>query len=121
MSDSNGAEISQWMARETLAEHLAPLLSRYDVKWRGHGVIYVDHEQYNIITAHRILADLSASLGVPIQLVRSRLVDLGWFNDVRSTLPVRDGIARIIDKLPSWEADEPEDDDPETNEEYDQD
>jgi hypothetical protein len=49
------------------------------------------------------------------------LVDLGWFNDVRSTLPVRDGIARIIDKLPSWEADEPEDDDPETNEEYDQD
>lgn len=121
MSDSSGAEISQWMVKETLAEHLTPLLALYDVKWRGHGVIYVDHEQYNIITAHRILADLSASLGVPIQLVRSRLVDLGWFNDVRSTLPVRDGVARVIEKLASSEADEPEEDDHETNEEYDQD
>ena len=116
MSGSNGAEISQWMVKETLAEHLMPLLARYDVKWRGHGVIYVDHEQYNIITAHRILADLSASLGVPIQLVRSRLVDLGWFNDVRNTLPVRDGVARIIDKLASLEVK-----DPETDEEYGQD
>ncbi|VVP43999.1 hypothetical protein PS862_05036 [Pseudomonas fluorescens] len=116
MSDSNGEEISYWMAKETLAEHLAPLLVHYDVKWRGHGVIYVDHEQYNIDTAHRVLADLSASLGVPIPLVRSRLVDLGWFNDVRSILPVRDGVARVIDKLASWEAD-----DPETDEEYGQD
>ncbi|MBI6750380.1 hypothetical protein [Pseudomonas syringae] len=121
MSDSSGAEISQWMVKETLAEHLAPLLARYDVKWRGHGVIYVDHEQYNIKTAHCILAELSASLDVPIQLVRSRLVDLGWFNDVRSTLPVHDRVTRMIDKLTSWEADEPEEDDPETNEKYDQD
>ena len=87
MSDSSGAEISQWMVKETLAEHLMPLLARYDVKWRGHGVIYVDHEQYNIITAHRILADLSASLGVPIQLVRSRLVDLGSVSYTHLTLP----------------------------------
>lgn len=121
MSDSSGAEISQWMVMERLAEHLMPLLAHYDVKWRGHGVIYVDHEQYNIITAHRILADLSASLGVPIQLVRSRLVDLGWLNDVRRTFPVRDGVARVIDKLASWETDESEGDDLETNEEYDQD
>ena len=121
MCDSGGATVGQWMEVETLAEHLTPLLALYDVKWRGHGVIYVDHEQYNIITAHRILADLSASLGVPIQLVRSRLVDLGWFNDVRRTFPVRDGVARVIDKLASWETDEPEEDDPETNEEYDQD
>jgi len=121
MSDSNGAEISQWMVKETLAEHLAPLLARYDVKWRGHGVIYVDHEQYNISTAHRILADLSVSLGVPIQLVRSRLVELGWFNDVRNTLPVRDRVVRIVDEMKSWEAGEEEEDDSEANEEYDQD
>jgi hypothetical protein len=121
MSDSNGAEISQWMLKDTLAEHLEPLLARYDVKWRGHGVIYVNHEQYNISTAHRILADLSASLGAPIHLVRSRLVELGWLNDVRSTLPVRDGVARVIDKLASWESIESAEDDPETNEEYGQD
>lgn len=121
MCDSGGAAVGQWMEVETLAEYLMPLLALYDVKWRGHGVIYVDHEQYNIITAHMILTDLSVSLGVPIQLIRSRLVDLGWFNDVRSTPPVCKGIARIIDKLPSWEADESEEDDPETNEEYDQD
>jgi hypothetical protein len=121
MSELNGSEISHWMVEETLAEHLEPLLARYDVKWRGHGVIYVDHEQYNINTAHRILADLSASLGVPIQLVRTRLIELGWLNDVRSTLPVRDGVARVIGKLESWESSEPEEDDPETNEEYGQD
>ena len=120
MIDSSGAELSQWMVKETLAEHLAPLLTRYDVKWRGHGVIYVDHEQYNISTAHRILTDLSVSLGVPIQLVRSRLVELGWFNDVRNTLPVRDRVVRLVDEMKSWEADE-EEDESEANEEYGQD
>ncbi|MNU97765.1 hypothetical protein D3C71_878530 [compost metagenome] len=121
MTDSNGAELSQWMVKETLAEHLAPLLTRYDVKWRGHGVIYVDHEQYNISTAHRVLTDLSASLGVPVQLVRSRLVELGWFNDVRNALPVQDRVVRMVDDMKSWEADEEEEDDFEENEEYDQD
>lgn len=121
MNDSSGAEISQWMVKETLAEHLAPLLERYDVKWRGYGVIYVDHEHYNINTAHRILVDLSASLGAPIQLVRSRLVELGWLNDVRSVLPIQNDVTRVIDKLASWAVDVPEEDDPEINEEYDQD
>lgn len=121
MCDSGGATVGQWMEVEILAEHLTPLLALHDVKWRGHGVIYVDHEQYSIITAHRILVDLSASLGAPIQLVRSRLVDLGWLNDVRSTLPVRVGVTRIIDKRPLWDPDDPAEDDPDTNEEYDQD
>lgn len=121
MNESSGAEISQWMVKETLAEHLTPLLAHYDVKWRGHGVIYVDHQQYNIITAHRILADLSASLGVPIEMVRSRLVDLGWLNDIRRTFPARLGVASIIDKFASWESAQPDEDVPEPNEEHDQD
>ncbi len=121
MSDSGGVEISQWMVKETLAEHLMPLLALYDVKWRGHGIIYVDHEQYNIHTAHCILSDLSVSLDVPMQVVRSRLVDLGWFNDVRNSLPVSDGVTRIIERLASRGADDSEGDDPETNEEHDQD
>jgi len=121
MSDLNGSEISHWMVKEKLAEHLEPLLARYDVKWRGHGVIYVDHEQYNISTAHRILADLSASLGVPIHLVRSRLVELGWFNDVRSKLAVRERVVQVVDEIKSWDADENEEDDSESNELYGQD
>lgn len=121
MSDSSGAEISQWMVEEALAAHLAPLLERHDVKWRGHGHIYVDYQHDNIYTAHIILTELSANLGVPVQLIRSRLVELGWLNDVRSTLPVRDGVARVIDTLASWESSESEEDDPETNEEYGQD
>ncbi len=116
MSDSNGAEVSQWMVKETLAEHLAPLLEHYDVKWRGYGIIYVNHEHYNIDTARRILSDLSASLGVWTHLVRSRLVDLGWLNDVRDALPVRDDVARIFDNLASRATDEPE-----MDEEYDED
>lgn len=46
MSDLTGLEIS----RQTLEAHLKPVLERYDVKWRGHGVIYVDYEHYNIQT-----------------------------------------------------------------------
>lgn len=99
MSDSSEAKIANWMERETLAEYLVPLCVRYDVKWRGHGIIYVDHEQYNVATAQMILADLSSCLGVSKKLVRSRLMELGWLNDARSALPVRDATARVIDKL----------------------
>lgn len=121
MNDSSGEEISQWMVKETLAEHLAPLLERYDVKWRGYGVIYVDHEHYNISTARQILVDLSASLGAPIHLVRSRLVDLGWLNDVRGAALVRNDVAHIVDRLESWGVDAHEEDDSELNDEYDED
>ncbi|MOA43155.1 hypothetical protein D3C78_1652810 [compost metagenome] len=99
MSDSTGSEISQWMLKETLAAHLEPLLKRYDVKWRGHGVIYVDHEQYNIQTLHQILAALSVDLGVPSQAIRSRLIELGWLNDVRSVLPARSRVEHVVDSL----------------------
>lgn len=59
MSDLTSSEIS----RETLEAYLKPVLERYDVKWRGHGVIYVDYEHYNIQTLHLILNDLSYDLG----------------------------------------------------------
>lgn len=121
MSDSNEAKVANWMEKETLAEHLEPLRERYDVKYRGHGIIYIDHEQYNIVTAQKILADLSSYLGVSKELIRSRLIELGWLIDVRSVLPVRDGAARVIDKLESLAADEPEEDDPEMDEENDRD
>ncbi|HBO4336422.1 hypothetical protein ACQYZX_24205 [Pseudomonas aeruginosa] len=121
MSDSNEAKIANWMEKETLAEHLEPLLERYDVKYRGHGIIYVDHEQYNIVTIQQILADLSSYLGVSKELIRSRLIELGWLIDARRVLPVRDSAARVIDNLESWAADEPEEDDPEMDEQYDRD
>jgi hypothetical protein len=120
MGDSNGAKVAEWMTAETLAEHLVPLLEHYDVKWRGHGLIYVDHEQYNIVTAQRILADLSACLGVSIELVRSRLIELGWLTDARSTLRVRDYVACVIDKQEPWSTYVPEVDDPEMDEEHEQ-
>lgn len=119
MSDSNGAKAAQWMAAETLEEHLEPLLKHYDVKWRGHGRIYVDHEQYNIVPAHRILTDLSARLGVPIQRVHSRLVELGWLIDVRSALPDPNEAVRAAVKERAWAA--AHEDAPEMDEEYDQD
>ena len=118
MDDSGGAKVVQWMVAETLAEHLEPLLKRHDVKWRGHGVIYIDHEHYNIYTAHQVLVDLSMSLGVPIQLVRSRLVELGWLNDVRNAVPIKDDVTRVVERLASWALDAQEEDDPDMNEEY---
>ena len=34
MSDSNEAKVAKWMEKETLAEHLGPLLERYDkIPW----------------------------------------------------------------------------------------
>ncbi|HBO3966217.1 TPA: hypothetical protein L4T57_004294 [Pseudomonas aeruginosa] len=121
MSDSNEAKVAKWMEKETLAEHLGPLLERYDVKYRGHGIIYVDHEQYNILTIQQILADMSSYLGVSKELIRSRLIDFGWLIDVRRVLPVRDSAARVIDNLESWAADEPEENDPEMDDQYDRD
>jgi len=99
MSDLTGPETSHWMRKETLAAHLVPLLERYDVKWRGHGVIYVDHEHYNIQTLHQILAVLSVDLGVPTQAIRSRLIELGWLNDVRSVLPAKSRVEHVVDSL----------------------
>ncbi|AZF54418.1 hypothetical protein C4J85_3950 [Pseudomonas sp. R4-34-07] len=83
MADSFVPKVPDWMDARTLAEHLVPLLEYYDVKWRGHGFIYVNHESYNIVTAQQILADLSTDLGVSVHEVHSRLIALGWLNDVR--------------------------------------
>lgn len=109
---------SQWMAKETLAEYLAPLLDHYEVKWRGHGVIYVDHQDDNIQIAERILYRLSTTLGVPIGEVRSRLVELGWLNDVRHVTPIRNEVVRVFEDRGLWSTDDPEEDDPETNEDH---
>ena len=68
---------------EALAQHLAPLLATYEVKWRGHGVIYVDDEPYNIETAQRIIADLGRTLSLPAATVRQRLIDAQLLRDVR--------------------------------------
>jgi hypothetical protein len=121
MSDLGETKVANWMEKEILAEHLEPLRDRYDVKYRGHGIIYVDHEQYNILTAEKILADLSACLGASKELIRSRLIELGWLIDVRSDLSVGDGFAHVINKLEFWGADAPEEDDPEVGEHYDRD
>lgn len=114
----------QWMAAETLADHLVPLLKHHDVKCRGHGLIYIDHQHCNISTVHQLLVDLSISLGAPISLVRSRLVELGWLNDVRSSLPIQNNVRRVVERTAPWALDsdeEDEGDDPDMSEEYDRD
>lgn len=119
MSDSHETKFAKWMEKEILAEHLESLRQRYDVKYRGHGLIYVDHEQYNIVTAQKILADLSACLGVSKELIRFRLIELGWLIDVRSVLPIDDAVARVIDTLDPWAANAPDEDSPEIGEQDD--
>jgi len=95
MSDLTGLEIS----RQTLEAHLKPVLERYDVKWRGHGVIYVDYEHYNIQTLSLILNDLSRDLGVSAQVISSRLVELGLLNDVRGVQPAKNRVEHIVDSI----------------------
>lgn len=114
----------QWMAAENLADHLVPLLKHHDVKWRGHGIIYIDHQHDNICIAHQLLVDLSISLGAPISLVRSRLVELGWLKDIRSALPIQNNVSRGVESLAPWALDsdeEDEEDDPDMSEDYDRD
>jgi len=118
MSEANDEGISSWRGRESLARELVPLLELYDVKWRGHGWIYVDHQQDNVATAHRIVTDLSLSLGVPALQIRARLVELGWLRDVRYTVPPREERAPLPDELTAWD-DKSEEDYPESNEDDD--
>lgn len=85
---SNDAALrAQWSQERVLALHLKPLLDHYDLKWRGHGHIYVDHEEHNILAASMIISDLSAALGVPSASIRARLVELEWLRDDRDVLP----------------------------------
>lgn len=123
MGDASEEKVAQlqWMAAEALADHLAPLLKHHDVKWRGHGIIYIDHQHDNICTAHQLLVDLSVSLGAPISLVRSRLVELGWLNDVRSALPIQNDVRRVVESPAPWALDSDEKDDPDMSEDYDRD
>ncbi|MCF5743493.1 hypothetical protein [Pseudomonas tremae] len=109
MNESKKVEVESWMMLETLAEHLAPLLKHYDVKDRGHGAIYVDHQYYNIETSQRILISLSASLGVPVQLIRSRLIHVGWLKDIRSTRSTRKDVTLIAEQMASWDTARKED------------
>ena len=79
------SKIDQWSDEYVLDRHLTPLLKHYDVKWRGHGRLYVDHQRHNIETAQRVVTDLSLSLGVSTSLIGARLIQLNWLNDVRRT------------------------------------
>ncbi|MCY1267815.1 hypothetical protein D9M68_101940 [compost metagenome] len=78
---------AQWAQERVLAHHLKPLLELYDLKWRGHGHVYVDHQEHNVLAASMVLADLGAILGVPSAMIRARLIELGWLRDVRDTQP----------------------------------
>jgi hypothetical protein len=76
-----------WAQERVLAHHLKPLLALYDLKWRGHGHVYVDHQEHNVLAASKVLADMSVILGVPSAVIRARLIELGWLRDVRCTQP----------------------------------
>lgn len=121
MSKSNRKASETWRKKETLADHLEPLLKRYDVKYRGHGIIYVDHELYNIVTTQKILTDLSTSLGVPKESIRSRLVELGWLIDVRGTAFSQANTTHMISALKNWKNIEPAEYNTEPDEQFDQD
>ncbi|MGE6791003.1 hypothetical protein ACQKFS_03140 [Pseudomonas guineae] len=94
MSDSNG----EWAESESLAEHVMTLLDKYNIKWRKHGLIYVDHQPDNIATVNILLAELSKRLGVPSPLIHSKLIELKWLNDARYT-SARDDAGRVANNL----------------------
>ncbi|MBA1200924.1 hypothetical protein G7009_03895 [Pseudomonas capeferrum] len=96
-----GHERPYEVSDETLARHLLPLLEVYDVKWHGHGVIYVNDEPYNIETSVRIVADLSKCLGLPADVVRRRLIEARLLKDARKK-PLRSNAAQtVVDQLAS--------------------
>ncbi|MNG14985.1 hypothetical protein D3C84_987820 [compost metagenome] len=119
MDDSNGPKVAQWMAAETLAEHLEPLLEHYDVKNRNHGIIYVDHQPDNIETAQRILTDLSVHFGVSTHLIRAKLIGFDLLNDVRSSLPTPNEAVRVAVLARAWAT--AQEDACDMNEEHDED
>jgi hypothetical protein len=84
----------QWKRESVLAQHLKPLLKLYDLKWRGHGHLYVDHQEHNVLAASVVLTELSVILGVPSAVVRARLIELGWLRDVRDTQPSPNEVKR---------------------------
>lgn len=94
MSDSNG----EWTEPESLAEHVMTLLDKYNVKWRKHGLIYVDNQPDNITTVNILLAELSKRLGVPRPLIHSKLIELKWLHDARYT-SARDDAPRVAASL----------------------
>lgn len=119
MGDSNGVEVAEWITAETLAEHLGPLLERYDVRDRNHGIIYVDYQPGNIETAQRILTDLSVHFVVPTQVIRSKLIDFNLLIDARSSLPNPNDAVRAALKQRAWAA--AQEDGREMNDKYDED
>lgn len=86
---------AQWAREDVLARHLKSLLDLYDLKWRGHGHVYVDHQEHNVLTASMVLAELGIILGVPSAVVRARLIELGWLRDVRDTQPNPNEVKRV--------------------------
>jgi hypothetical protein len=88
------AEDAQWRLEGVLAHHLKPLLDLYDLKWRGHGHLYVDHQEHNVLAASMVLAELSVIIGVPSAVVRERLIELGWLRDVRDSQPSPNEVKR---------------------------
>ncbi len=118
MAETGQGKIVNWMQPQTLAEHLIPLLAEYDVKWRGHGVIYVNHEPYNVNTAHKIITDLSVKFGVSAHLIRARLIELELLNDVRHFLPLQDKAKRVSIEIPSHSDDLSDEDGSESENEY---
>lgn len=87
---------SEWMLPEFLAKHLHPILKKHDIKWRGHGHIYIDHQNCNIMTANIVLSELSVTLSIPKESVRKRLIELGWLNDDRKISLARDYLPKIL-------------------------
>ncbi|MEE4691356.1 hypothetical protein V2K77_14845 [Pseudomonas alliivorans] len=118
MGNIGQGKIVNWMQPQTLAKHLIPLLEEYDVKWRGHGMIYVNHEPYNINTAHKIITDLSVKFGVSANLVRARLIELELLKDVRHFLSLQDKAKRVFIETPSRGDDSSDEDSSESENEY---
>ncbi|AXA52901.1 hypothetical protein ACNT2N_24020 [Pseudomonas thivervalensis] len=110
---------AQWAREDVLARHLKPLLDLYDLKWRGHGHVYVDHQEHNVLAASMVLVELGIILGVPSAVVRARLIELGWLRDVRDTQPNPNEVKRV--ELLHRISSDREDDCSECDDEFDED
>lgn len=87
------------LPEQLLRARFTELLQEHDIKWRGHGDLFVDQQGGNIESAEKVIAQLSASFGYPSAIVRARVIDLGWLKDVRPAKPARVQLDTLMRKL----------------------
>jgi hypothetical protein len=75
------------MPKHQILSAVRYLADQHEVKWRGHGIIYLDYEKYNYDTYITLVSEIAVLFQVSGQRVADRLKELGVLNDVRFPQP----------------------------------